>query len=392
MEQLHPDSWAILHFGLIFLITLAQMTVVYVLSDASNPTPGLGLYTVYFMAALLGWIAFTLQQLADVPMVIDVPSVAAILNSYLLFLAAGERAEMRGGRIPLGAVCLAASLSVFFVTPSQMWVVQTLTAAFFFSSVAVLCALRAYRRRNVGDGITATAAVIMVIGVAFAHYRWHAAGEYTEAQAMVFGFHTLAYVLVALGFLASVVIEYQQHLAQLATQDPLTRLLNRRGLETALQMTLAQAARQQSPTAAIKVDIDSFKEINDNFGHDTGDYVIREVARYLQQATRGSDVVARTAGEEFLVILPETTLDGARVLAERMREVIAAEPLQGYNHSIPTTISLGVAATVGEVDIDQLSQEADRAMYLAKRGGRNRVASVENKPIHLRTSASPGQA
>ncbi len=392
MEQLHPDTWAILHFGLIFLITLAQMTVVYVLSDASNPTPGLGLYTVYFMAALLGWIAFTLQQLADVPMVIDVPSVAAILNSYLLFLAAGERADMRRGRIVLGMICLGCSLSVFFVTPQRMWAVQTVTAAFFYANVAALCGWRAYRRRNVGDGITATAAAMMVIGVPVAHYQWLVAGEFGGAQAIVFGLHTATYVLVALGFLASVLIEYQQHLSQLSTQDPLTRLLNRRGLEVALQVTLAHAARQQSPTAAIMVDIDSFKEINDNFGHDTGDQVIREVARYLQQTTRGSDVVARTGGEEFLVILPETGLDGARQLAERMRRQIAETPLHVHNQSIPVTVSLGVAATTGEVDIDRLAQDADRAMYLAKRGGKNRVASVENKPIHLRTSVSPGQA
>lgn len=392
MEQIHPETWAILHFGLIFLITLAQLTVVYVLSDASNPAPGLGLYTVYFMAALLGWIAFSLQQVAGIPMVIDVPAVAAILNSYLLFLAAGERAELRRGRFLLGIVCLGGSLLVFFLGPRQMWAVQTVAAAFFFACVAALCGWRALQRRNVGDGITATAALMMVVGVPVAHYRWLVAGEFAEAQAVVFGLHSTAYMLVVLGFLASVLIEYQQNLAQFATQDPLTRLLNRRGLESALQVSLAHAARAQAPTAAIMVDIDSFREINDNFGHDTGDQVIREVAGFLQQATRGSDVVARTGGEEFLLILPETDLDGARILAERMRARVAEAPLVVHHQSIPVTVSIGVAATAGDVDVDQLSQDADRAMYLAKRGGKNRVASVENKPIHLRGGAARGPA
>ena len=80
MELINNDSWAFTHLGLIFAITCSQMLVVYVLGGASNPIPGLGLYTVYFMAALLGWIAFTLQQGFDIPMVVDIPSVTAIFS------------------------------------------------------------------------------------------------------------------------------------------------------------------------------------------------------------------------------------------------------------------------------------------------------------------------
>ena len=120
MEQIHSDNWIIIYFGLIFLITCAQIVVVYVLSDATHPTAGLGLYTVYFMAALLGWIAFALQQGSNVPMVVDVPSVASVLNSYLLFLAAGQRAGITRGRYVLGAICLVACLSVFFLRPHEM--------------------------------------------------------------------------------------------------------------------------------------------------------------------------------------------------------------------------------------------------------------------------------
>ena len=97
MQQIHPENWVVMYFGLIFLITGAQMLVVYVLSDAGNPTPGLGLYTVYFMAALLGWIAFALQQGSNVPMAVDIPSVASVLNSYVLFhgsrTAGGDQAR-----------------------------------------------------------------------------------------------------------------------------------------------------------------------------------------------------------------------------------------------------------------------------------------------------------
>ena len=187
--------------------------------------------------------------------------------------------------------------------------------------------------------------------------------------------------------MASVVIEYQQHLSNLATMDPLTRLLNRRGLEDALQISRAQAARRGLPTSAIMVDIDHFKQVNDSFGHEVGDHVLRQVADIISRLTRSSDVVARTGGEEFLIVLPETELESARLLAERIREAIGQRPLLVDFQRIGVTVSLGVASVVGNMNLDELSQEADRAMYLAKRGGRNRVASVEHRPVHLTTAA-----
>lgn len=390
MEQIFPENWAILHLGLIFSITLAQMLVVYVLSDSHNPPAGLGLFTVYFMAALLGWIALTLRQVSDTPMVVDVPSVASILNSYILFLAAGQRADSHGGRYLFGAICLLACLCVFFLPSESMFAVQTGTAALFFAGTGMICMGRSLRYRNVGDAIIACAALMMVAGIPAALYQHFVMGKPALAQTIAFGVHSCAYVLVATGFLASVLIEYQQHLSHLATEDPLTRLLNRRGLEGALHVSLAHASRQDLPTAAIMIDIDHFKKVNDSFGHETGDNVIRMVADLIGRMCRGSDVVARTGGEEFLAVLPSTDLDSARILAERIRLAISEYPLLVDQQRIPVTISLGVASARGDITLDQLVQDADRAMYLAKQGGRNRVASLESNPVHLSTTGVAG--
>ena len=386
MEQILPENWAFMHFAMIFCITCAQMLVVYVLSDSSNPPAGLGLYTVYFMAALLGWIAATLQQGPNPPMAVDVPSVASILNSYILFMAAGQRAAMTRGRLPLGIMCLLACLCVFFLPPADMFLVQIGSASLFFAGTGILCVWRAWTQHNIGDGIIAFAAMMMVVGMPGAAFQQLFADNTAQAQSIAFGVHSSAYALVAIGFLASVLIEYQQHLSHLATEDPLTRLLNRRGLEDALHISLANASRHDLPTAAIAVDIDHFKQVNDSFGHEVGDRVIRQVADFLERMSRGSDVVARTGGEEYLLVLPNTGLDAARVLAERIRAAIGDHPLLVDNQRIPVTVSLGIASAGGEVDLDTLSHEADRALYLAKRGGRNRVASVESKPLHLSTA------
>ena len=390
MEPIHPDNWIILYFCLIFMLTGAQIVVVYVLNDASNPAAGLGLFAVYFMAALLGWIAFALQQGAAVPMSVDVPSVASVLNSYLLFLAAGQRTGITRCRYTLGVICLLAGLSVFFLPPRQMFAVQAGSATFFFAAAGVLFAWRSWKKSNMGDGILATAALLMLVGMSAALYQWQALDNYLQAQAVAFGVYSCAYALVGIGFLASVLIEYQQNLSHLATQDPLTQLLNRRGLESALHITLAQAARGQLPTAAVMVDIDHFKQMNTNFGNDAGDQVVRLVALHLQRLSRASDVLARTGGDEYLLILPHTELDGARILAERIRSEIAELPLLVNQQRIPVTVSLGVAGACGHIDLDKLSQEAHRALHLAKRGGRNRVASVDSTPIHL--SAQPQRA
>ena len=269
-----------------------------------------------------------------------------------------------------------------------MFVVHTSAAALFFAAAGLLCAGRSLRERNIGDAIIAYAAVTMVVGVPIALYQLLSAGNFVQAQAIAFGVHSCAYALVAIGFLASVLIEYQQHLSHLATEDPLTRLLNRRGLEDAIYLSLAHASRRSLPTSAIMVDIDHFKQVNDSFGHEVGDQVIRNVAETLQRLSRASDVVARTGGEEYLLVLPDTGLDSARILAERIRAAIGERPLLVDHQRIPVTVSLGVASVTGDVNLDALSQEADRAMYLAKQGGRNRVASVENKPVHLSTAAN----
>ena len=327
MEQILPENWAFLHLGLVFSITLAQMLVVYVLSDAHSPPAGLGLFTVYFMAALLGWIAATLQQGPNPPMAVDVPSVASILNSYILFMAAGQRAGNHRGRIALGGICLVSCLSVFFLSSQEMFVTQGAVAAGFFGAAGLLFASRAFVERNIGDAIMAYAALLMVVGMPAALYQQLAHENFALAQTIGFGVHSCAYTLVAVGFLASVLIEYQQNLSHMATEDPLTRLLNRRGLEDALHVSMAHAARGKSATAAIVLDIDHFKRVNDSFGHETGDQVIRTVANILKRMCRAGDVVARTGGEEFLLVLPDTDVASARILAERIRGAIGDHPL-----------------------------------------------------------------
>jgi diguanylate cyclase (GGDEF)-like protein len=387
MEQISTVNWVYIHYGLLLAMTCAQLLVIYLLTDSTHPAAGLGSYTVYFVAVLLSWIAISVQQSTGVIVSVDVASVSTIVTGYILFWAVGQRANMVAGRAVFGLICLGASLSSFFLSQEEMILVEGGTIGLFCCAVAFISIWRSYRLRNVGDALIACAAVISIIGVAGANYLFALDGNLSKAQAIIYAVYSSAYALIIVGFLASILSEYQHHLIQLATEDPLTRLLNRRGLTDALAVSLASASRDELATSAIMVDIDHFKNVNDNFGHETGDQVVKQIADTLTRMARGSDVIARIGGEEFLLVLPNTQLNSARVLAERIRATIDENPMQVHRQNIHITVSLGVACAQGAVNLDELSEAADRAMYLAKRGGRNRVASLEHKPVQM-TSAT----
>ena len=153
--------------------------------------------------------------------------------------------------------------------------------------------------------------------------------------------------------------------------DPLTGLLNRRGMALALE----QYRIPGRPFAAIALDIDHFKHINDSFGHDVGDQVIRHLAQIMNACSRGADVLCRSGGEEFLMLLPDANQDAAWNLAERLRLSVEQEPIAGVGH---ITISLGIAAWPAHADnVERVLKLADAALYMAKRQGRNQTQLAE---------------
>jgi diguanylate cyclase (GGDEF)-like protein len=185
------------------------------------------------------------------------------------------------------------------------------------------------------------------------------------------------------------ILDLQETLRVQATHDSLTGLWNRGATLDLLRRELSRGERQGTPVTVIMADIDHFKQINDMYGHLTGDVVLREVAHRLSSAVRGYDVTGRFGGEEFLIVFPGCAVASAAAQAERLRACINREPVDTPEGPIPVTLSLGVAASepVTEVDPDLLLCAADTALYRAKSRGRNCVelATV----VELRISSSP---
>ena len=168
-----------------------------------------------------------------------------------------------------------------------------------------------------------------------------------------------------------------------AATDALTGLPNKRAVQDTIKRMAAQASRTVTPLGAIALDLDHFQKINDTFGHERGDDVLAAVGAVLAETVRASDFVGRNGGEEFIVLLPDTDAERARVVAEKIRAAIDEISVSGVQRGI--TVSLGIVAIPEHAgDGDHLVRSADRALYLAKANGRNRsevsVTSAANTP------------
>jgi two-component system, cell cycle response regulator len=162
---------------------------------------------------------------------------------------------------------------------------------------------------------------------------------------------------------------------EMAITDPLTGLYNRRYMESHLSSLLEQAVARKKPLTVLVLDIDYFKAINDSHGHDAGDDVLREFSFRIKKSIRGIDLACRYGGEEFVVVMPETDLTVATMVAERLRRRIATEPfpIQEGARKLEVTISVGISALSKNDTAATILKRADAALYRAKRDGRNRV-------------------
>jgi two-component system cell cycle response regulator len=160
-----------------------------------------------------------------------------------------------------------------------------------------------------------------------------------------------------------------------AMLDPLTGVYNRRYLDSHLAALLAKASAQGKPASVMLLDIDHFKQVNDTHGHEAGDAVLRGFAARVRSTIRSADLLARYGGEEFVVVMPDTPIDLARRVAERVREAVAATPFAGQGEAtFAVTVSVGVAERDAGGDAELLMRRADRALYRSKSDGRNRVS------------------
>jgi diguanylate cyclase len=181
---------------------------------------------------------------------------------------------------------------------------------------------------------------------------------------------------LALDHMSAELIETRQSLHE----DSLTGAQNRRGMDTILLREVARAKRNQNRLVVAMMDVDHFKQVNDTYGHDVGDKLLVHLSMIAKSVMRESDALIRYGGEEFLLILPETDLQGASYVMDRLRQVIAKAPLIYDNNRVEVTLSAGLARLGEGENGHSLVLRADHALYEAKRAGRDRVVIASELP------------
>ena len=321
-----------------------------------------------------------------------IPDVFSVLLANLLIVASfadfgAALVRLRGARPPWRAVGLlltavAVTQAAFiWLRPSLQARVVLISAALLLLSVAAVRAVwrlqAAPRPRShwlvalaFGLGALVLAVRIVVEGLLSPGLATLLQGS--PMQSLVFVYGAVVPIASTIGFL---LIGNDRHIAELqrlVALDPLTGALNRRTLERQADALLQQAQRRGQAYSLLLLDADHFKQVNDAFGHDAGDEVLRAVVAVLHQGLRPADLVGRLGGEEFVVVLPDAGTAAALQRAEQLRAAVAALRFEVAGRRVPLTVSIGLA-TAGAESFADLLRRADHAMYAAKHAGRNRV-------------------
>jgi diguanylate cyclase (GGDEF)-like protein len=278
-------------------------------------------------------------------------------------------------------------VAVLFSALLQLYLARVVVGVllYVFQSLVVVAAVLQKRKETAGagqyflvTGFFLLIAMMLLQGVGVALHRDQITSVLSPhwVPSLVFLVSALCTVVVSLGLILMAKERADERNRGLAMRDELTGLINRRSLLESLTQQIAMAKRHGQPLALLMIDIDFFKLVNDNHGHLSGDKVLKVVAQAIAARTRAQDLPGRLGGEEFLVILPNTTAQGAVQLAEILRQGVGSTEFQSVTGKpIAITISIGVCeqGQLKNAQCDDMINDADQALYLAKQNGRNRV-------------------
>lgn len=382
-----PDMGSAIFFYLFSLYTITagytNKSFGYVSMDRVGQISNLLLFGPFYGAIINGLASFTFawfRLFKGVPLRNTLNAV--LVNSgmmSIMSLAGGYTYICLGGRVPAEALSMQLLVPLF----ATLLVMQVINEML----IAGMSIVRGMDfRGNFSVYATGIELLSGIIGLLVALM-------YTQQDLALFGLFMLVLVLGMLvqrqyalirqnleGLVEERTRELEaksEELRKQAIRDHLTGLFNRRYANDYLQKEIARSKRQQRPFSIAMLDIDHFKQINDQYLHDTGDRVLQHIAQLLESNTRESDLVARYGGEEFLLYFPDTELSGACTHCEALRKIVAQEDWTNIRPGIRTTVSIGVTQGTSAQELADLLRCADTSLYEAKHEGRNRVCCQE---------------
>ncbi|MBJ7538353.1 GGDEF domain-containing protein [Marinomonas transparens] len=309
------------------------------------------------------------------PLIVSLPSYFTWIAILDFLLVLSVYFIIRSNRLPQWEVAILLSSGIITITPLLL-ISGGVNSQFthILPLYPIIAALLGGKWESLCVGI------ILVFGIIVFSFFGHQVADltgdiYIEEKSYTRGFWLTITLITSTLFGRFFLKRYNKLTEQLKEEnihDPLTHLFNRRGFNFHFNRNLNQSLLTNSPLSLVLIDIDFFKKVNDKYGHDVGDVCLIEVADTLASNIRKSDILARFGGEEFILVLPETKLNEAANIAEKLRSVIFQRTYSDFN--LPLTITLGVA-NYSEQNTSQLKiiKTADKALYRGKEKGRNRV-------------------
>lgn len=377
--ELDVPTMAVMVSVATFAVALALISFGYQRQFVGLVPWGWGLLCFALAAPLLAW-----RDVIPPHVVIPVGGVLLHLSIALMMLGLyryfGRRTDFR---VVAGPVLVAAALVVLFLDhyAVRLLLVSLLLVVQLATMLWLLCS---HRQQAPGRGfwliITGAgfALAVSLWRVAALSFGWVEPTPYTAPGMLQALSHVTlmgSLLLVTIGFMGMLSEGLQERYIQLASTDVLTGVYNRRALMDAFHQEMAGAVRRQAPICLLMIDIDHFKRVNDQHGHQAGDAVLRALAQALKARLRAQDLLGRYGGEEFLALLPDTDIPGGMQVAEVLRARIEGLLVHHEGVDLRVTISIGVHAWTPGMPEDSggLVRDVDAALYAAKRNGRNRV-------------------
>ncbi|TPI34162.1 GGDEF domain-containing protein [Mesorhizobium sp. B3-1-6] len=315
-------------------------------------------------------------------------TIAACCLSSAIVARYGRRVPYVGIGIVTGGG-LAAFIWFMFVEPDLTWRVLVMNFGFGALSLLVAAELRTVRNNGPTEKILfalsllsglnfiARTLIVVIAHGPFPGYDGFYGSSYWTTALLS---HALLSLLIALSLFTAAALDVMRALKAETHTDPLSGILNRRGFEERATVLLDQCGKAGFPVALVLADLDHFKALNDQHGHEAGDRVIADFAAKLRSATGARGAAGRIGGEEFAVLLPLSDLGAARLFAEAIRAFYSAGAIDGLPPGIRVTASFGVAARSGREGLAPLMRRADEALYKAKKNGRDSVRLSYERP------------
>lgn len=384
MLEIPINSYIFALFAVLLVAVAGFILVIHSMKDIKIKPISIKIFNIYFLLASISWVLTIARDLVDIEPKLYLISVGYFIATGFLFPAFLE--NFRIGKKLYGLIVAHAILIIcqFILADSYaVFITIILYTIFAYGYLFIRITRIALQYKNIGYALIACACFIISAVTPFELYYLIAEKNINLTYTIGFIATASCYILLGIGFLSSVLISVHQQLLkkhtklkEIAYKDPLTGLFNRRGFELSVDPIIALSKRNKNDISAIVIDIDYFKKINDNYGHDKGDMVLHTLGKIITLCLRESDICARFGGEEFIVLLPYTYIEDAVVIAERIGRAIRTKEIHLGQEKINITASLGVASQSEDFNLNNLVKKADEALYNAKEQGRNRVEQL----------------